>query len=445
MNAALPAAPDGARLAPLAALKPNPRNARTHPPKQMKALCAAISEFGFIAPILVDEENVILAGHARHQAAGELGLSEVPVLRVTHLTAAQKRAYVIADNKIAQLAGWDGTLLAAEFEALIDLGFEVELSGFSTAEIDVTIETAALEDMNAPDPADATPGRPDTPVSQPGDLWLLGDHRLVCGDARDPRAYARLMDGEDADALFTDPPYNVKIDGHAGGGGGIHHANFAMASGEMTPEAFTAFLTETLGAGAERLKDGAIAYVCMDWRHMPEMLAAGRAAFTEQKNLIVWAKPNAGMGSFYRSQHELIFVYKKGNGAHTNTFGLGANGRHRTNVWTYSGVNTGARRDDLKLHPTVKPVVLIAEAIKDVTRRGEIVLDPFAGAGSTLIAAQRTGRRARVMEIDPGYCDVIVRRFEAFAKVKPRLRRAAINPAAPMGRNDFHTALDGPT
>jgi DNA modification methylase len=251
-------------------------------------------------------------------------------------------------------------------------------------------------------------------VSKPGDLWQLDRHRLLCGDSRLAETFDRLLQGEPADLLFTDPPYNVPIDGHACGLGRIRHRTFAMGVGEMSAEAFTAFLRQTLGHAAAACRDGAIAFVCMDWRHLGELLAAGQAVFSELKNLCVWNKTNGGMGSFYRSKHELVFVFKNGSAAHTNTFGLGDTGRYRTNVWDYAGVNAlrAGRAEELAMHPTVKPVALVAEAIKDCSRRGEIVLDPFAGSGTTLIAAQKTGRCARVIEFDPAYCDQIVRRFE---------------------------------
>jgi DNA modification methylase len=248
-------------------------------------------------------------------------------------------------------------------------------------------------------------------VTRTGDVWWLGRHRLICGDARDRAVFDLLMEDEQADLVFTDPPYNVPIDGHATGLGRIRHREFAMGVGEMSVAAFTGFLQQTLGNAAALARSGAIAFVCMDWRHMGELLRAGQAVFSELKNLCVWNKTNGGMGTFYRSKHELVFVFKVGNAGHTNTFGLGDGGRYRTNVWDYAGVNSG-RRDDLAMHPTVKPVALVAEAIKDCSKRSEIVLDPFGGSGTTLMAAQKTGRLARLIECDPLYCDTILRRFE---------------------------------
>jgi DNA modification methylase len=252
-------------------------------------------------------------------------------------------------------------------------------------------------------------------------LWQLGAHRLICGDARDPEALATLLAGEAVDLIFTDPPYNVAVDGHVGGLGKVKHREFAFASGEMSETEFTAFLREALAPAAARCREGAIAYVCMDWRHMRELLAAGDAVFHEMKNLCVWNKTNGGMGSFYRSKHELVFVWKVRAGRHVNSFGLGDTGRYRTNVWDYAGVNTfSASRDaDLAMHPTVKPVVLIGDAIRDCSKRGDIILDMFGGSGSTLIAADQAGRKARLVEYDPAYCDTVLRRFQALTGKVP--------------------------
>jgi DNA modification methylase len=273
---------------------------------------------------------------------------------------------------------------------------------------------------SSPDPEhgadDAVPPLTDavSAVTRSGDLWLLGRHRLLCGDSRNLETFGHLLGNERADLIFADPPYNVPIDGHVCGLGRIRHREFAMGVGEMSREVFTAFLRQTLGHAASRCRDGAIAFICMDWRHMGELLSAGQAVFSELKNLCVWNKTNGGMGTFYRSKHELVFVFKVGNAPHTNTFGLGGTGRYRTNVWDYAGVNSlrPGRNEEAAMHPTVKPVALVAEGIKDCSRRGEVVLDPFAGSGSTLIAAHKTGRRARLVEFDPAYCDRILRRFE---------------------------------
>lgn len=346
----------------------------------------------------------------------------VPTLKLSHLSAEERRAYVLADNKLALNAGWDFEILSIELQALIDLDFDVTLTGFSLAEIDLTLDHARAASTEADSPADLVPEMGE-PVTRSGELWILGDHRLLCGDARSARDVETLMGGERADLVFTDPPYNVPIDGHVGGLGSIRHREFAFASGEMSSDQFTGFLKLTLSNAASAAKDGAIAFVCMDWRHMRELLDAGDEVFSELKNLCVWNKTNGGMGSFYRSKHELIFVFKIGTEPHTNSFGLGETGRYRTNVWDYAGISSlGATRNaELSMHPTVKPVALVADAIKDCSRRGEIVLDVFGGSGSTLIAAASCGRRGRLLEFDPVYCDVIVRRWQTYTGKQARL------------------------
>lgn len=402
---------------PIASLRPYERNARTHSKKQIRQIASSIEQFGFVSPILITGEGHIIAGHGRVAAAKHLGLQTVPTLIVDHLTDEQRRAYVLADNKLALNAGWDKDLLALELQELVDLKFDVELTGFSLAEIDFTLDAAREAAVDRKDtPEDEIPALGERAVTRPGDLWQLGNHRLLCGDARRPEGFARLLGDERIDLVFTDPPYNVKVGGHVCGSGQIQHREFAFASGEMSESQFTEFLTTTLGNAASTMKDGAIAFVCMDWRHMGELLTAGHRCFTELKNLVVWSKTNGGMGTFYRSRHELIFVFKNGDAPHTNSFGLGETGRYRTNVWEYAGISSvGAKRtEELAMHPTVKPVALVADAIKDCSRRGESVLDCFGGSGSTLIAAESVGRRARLIEYDPLYCDTIIRRWQRY-------------------------------
>lgn len=396
-------------------LRPYVRNARKHSKAQIQQIAASIERFGFTNPVLVGDDDEIIAGHGRVEAAKKLGLPTVPTLRLSHLSPEERRAYILADNKLALNAGWDSELLAIELQALVDLDFDTDLTGFSLAEVDLALDGARDSDPKAPPaPEDKVVLVTGEPVTRRGDLWVLGRHRLICGDAREPSDYASLLAGERADLIFTDPPYNVPIDGHVTGLGKVRHREFAMATGEMSKAAFTAFLIEALACSAGACRDGAIAFVCMDWRHMGELLAAGEAVFSELKNMCVWNKTNGGMGTFYRSKHELVFVFKVGDAPHTNTFGLGDNGRYRTNVWDYPGVSSlgAGRKDALEMHPTVKPTALVADAIRDCTRRGDIVLDAFGGSGTTLIAAEVCGRSARLIEYDPLYCDTIVRRFE---------------------------------
>lgn len=400
---------------PPSELRPYSRNARTHSRKQIRQIADSIERFGFTNPVLVSDDGEIIAGHGRVEAAKLLGLPTVPTLRLSHLSPEERRAYVLADNKLALNAGWDQDILAIELQALIDLNFDVTLTGFSLAEVDFTLDAARERDPETPGAVeDEIPPMEVEAVTRTGDVWLLGRHRLICGDARDPDDYARLLGDEQVDLVFTDPPYNVPIDGHVCGSGRIRHREFAMGVGEMSQDAFTGFLTDALKPMAARCRDGAIAFVCMDWRHMTELLNAGAQVFSELKNLCVWNKTNGGMGTFYRSKHELVFVYKVGTAPHTNTFGLGDSGRYRTNVWDYPGISSmgSNRAEELAMHPTVKPTAMVADAIRDCSRRGDIVLDGFGGSGTTLIAAEVCGRAARLIEFDPHYCDVIIRRFE---------------------------------
>jgi len=408
-------------MLPVGTLKPYARNARTHSKKQLNQIADSITRFGFTNPVLVSDDLEIIAGHGRVAAAQSLGFATVPTIRLSHLSADERRAYVLADNKLAENAGWDTEILSIELQALIDLDFDLELTGFSLAEIDLTLEQGKSAPVN--DAANALPEPAGQAVSRLGDIWDLGEHRLLCGDSRSPDDVAKLMAGDVADLIFTDPPYNVEIDGNVGGLGSIHHRDFAFASGEMSSDQFTDFLRQTLGNAAVVAKDGAIAFVCMDWRHMRELQDAGEAVFTELKNLCVWNKTNGGMGTFYRSKHELIFVFKIGTLPHANSFGLGETGRYRTNVWDYAGVSSlGAERGEtLAMHPTVKPVALVADAIMDCSRRNEIVLDIFGGSGSTLIAAEGAGRRSRLIEFDALYCDTIIRRWQTFTGKLARL------------------------
>ena len=405
--------PSQIQLRPVRELKPRPGNPRAHSRAQIRQIARSIEEFGFNCPILIDKDDQIVAGHGRFEAARELGLSRVPTIRLEHLTEAQARAFMLADNRLAERSTWDRELLGKELEFLtsLDLEFDVTTTGFSTGEIDVllnpTADPPAAAEDEVPEPlADA--------VSRAGDLWLLGDHRILCGDATDPVSFSKLLGWRRAQAVFVDPPYNVAIDGHVCGSGAIRHREFEMASGEMNPEQFTTFLEEALRPLARMSADGALLFVCMDWRHTFELTSAARRLELDLKNLVVWRKDNAGMGSLYRSQHELIFVMKSGQKPHINNVELGRFGRYRTNVWEYPGANSlrKDRRGDLEMHPTVKPVALVADAICDASNRDGIILDSFGGSGTTLIAAHKTGRRGYLVEIDPLYIDVTIRRFQ---------------------------------
>ncbi|WP_457938374.1 site-specific DNA-methyltransferase [Mesorhizobium sp. 10J20-29] len=411
---------------PIDMLVPYAQNARTHSKAQIRQIANSITKFGFTNPLLIDENNAVLAGHGRLAAAKQLELREVPCLRYDHMSDADKRAYRIADNRIAEKAGWDKEILAIEFEALTALDFDLEATGFEIAEVDVIIGEFSPENQDdADDELDKVVTKPAVgpAVTQTGDLFLLGDHRLLCGSSLSSDDFTTLMQGETADVCFVDFPYNVPVSGHVSGLGQTQHREFAMASGEMSPEEFVEFLYSAFGQIALACKQGAIVFACMDWRHVEETIRAGKATLGQLLNLCVWNKTNAGMGSLYRSQHELVLVLRNGSTPHANNVELGKHGRYRTNVWTYRGMNSfgAGRMDDLAAHPTVKPTELVKDALLDVSRRGDIVLDPFGGSGTTLLAAHKIGRRARLIEIDPAYCDLTIRRFEKHTGKQARL------------------------
>ncbi len=428
------------------ALQPYKRNARTHSAKQIAQIAASIRTFGFNNPVLIDKDGGIIAGHGRVEAAKQLGLDTVPCLRLEHLSEDEKRAYILADNKLAEKAGWDADILAIELQHLtsLDLDFDVSVTGFEMPEIDVLLTNSA--DEGESDPADIAPEpQPGPAVSQPGDIWQIGPHRLICADSTKADTYERLLDGQRAQMVFTDPPYNVRIDGHVCGLGNTKHREFAFASGEMNTQEFTTFLREVFAHLAVHAVDGAIQFICMDWRHVREVLDASNGTFSELKNLCVWSKTNGGMGSLYRSQHELVFVFKSGRAAHINNVELGRHGRYRTNVWSYAGINSfGASRDaDLAMHPTVKPTAMVADAILDCSKRSGIILDAFAGSGTTLVAAARTGRKGYGIEFDPHYCDVIVRRLTAVAGLEAI--NAATGKSFTEAERSLQTAPEGET
>lgn len=413
---------------PIDQLKIDLQNPRAHSPRQIQQIAASVKAFGFNVPVLIDANLKVVAGHGRLAACRALGWTEVPTICLEHLTEAQARAFMIADNRLTEIAVWDDKLLAEQLQMLgsLDLGFSIEATGFDTPEIDVRIEALNPRAANEVDPADNVPPQTNqTKVSKLGDLWVLGRHRVACRNALDSASYADFMQGERATLVFTDPPYNVKIEGHASGLGIVRHKDFAMAAGEMSREEFARFLLDFASLAVRHSEDVAIHFICMDWRHIGEMMLVARKVYSEIKNLCVWVKHNAGMGSFYRSQHELIFVLKHGRGRHRNNIELGKHGRHRSNVWSYRGINDFGRGTDegklLALHPTVKPVALVADAILDCSARGDIVLDPFLGSGTTVIAAERTGRRCYGLEIDPTYVDTIIRRWQAFTGDEARL------------------------
>ena len=400
---------------PIDSLTAYHKNARSHSKSQIRQIAESIKAFSFTNPVLIADNKTIIAGHGRVAAAKLLGMDKVPTIRLEGLSDDEIRAYVIADNRLAEKAGWDKSILAIELQHLvtIDNDFDVTITGFEVPEIDLILEEAARkQDEDDTFDVDET----NQPVTQPGDHWRLGKHHVLCGSALEESSYKALMTGRRAHVVFSDPPYNVAIDGNVCGNGSVRHREFAMASGEMNEAEFVAFLTTSLRLLARHSTNGSVHFICMDWRHAGELLAAGRQIYEALLNLCVWVKDNGGLGSFYRSRHELVFVFRNGKGPQRNNVQLGKFGRNRTNVWEYPGVNTLSRQTEggnlLALHPTVKPVALVADALLDCSARGDIVLDPFLGSGTTLIAAERVGRICHGIEIDPRYVDVAIRRWQ---------------------------------
>jgi DNA modification methylase len=399
------------------------RSLRKHSTRQIKQVAESIRAFGIVHPLIVDADDQIIAGHGLLEAARLAGYSQVPIIRLEHLDAPQKKALRIALNRLAELSGWDEGLLGLEFQELLeldlslDLSFDLAITGFAAPEIDALIVTAGADPQTEPDEDDALPGdNAGPPVTRLGDIWKAGPHKLICGDARSAEVYAALLDDERATMGIHDAPYNVKINGHVSKSG--RHTEFVMASSEMSVPEFTHFLTDALTSATAYTRPGGIQFVWMDWRHMGEVLAAAAACKLELKNLCVWNKGAGALGSLYRSTHELIFVFKEPNGPHINNIQLGKFGRNRCNVWSHPGA--ASLRDELELHSTPKPVALIADAIRDCSNRGDIVIDAFCGSGTTIIAAAKTGRRAYTIELDPKYVDVAVKRWEAWSGEKAR-------------------------
>jgi len=403
---------------PVETLRINVRNARTHPKKQIRQIANSILANGFLGLIIIDEDGIVLAGHGRLAAAKLLGLRRVPTQRLSGLTDVQKRAFTLADNKISENAGWNREILVKELGELGALleptEWDLSMTGFEAPEIDALFGDLGID---TPDPVEDLPPLEERAVSRAGDLWILNSHRLTCDNARSGGGLDRLMDGVRADMVFADPPYGRKVS-DIQGRGRIKHPEFHEGSGEQTSPQYIDFLQKTLGNAARHSRDGAIHYICHDWRHTSELNAAAQTVYGEMLNLCVWAKTTPGQGSFYRSQHELIGVFRVGKEGHQNNICLGRFGRNRGNLWTYAGMNGfgAGRMELLAAHPTVKPVPLIADAMRDCTTRGDVVLDPFVGSGSAILAAEKIGRRGYGVEIEPRYVDVTIRRWEAFTK-----------------------------
>jgi DNA modification methylase len=395
---------------PTSELRLRQKAPRRHSSEQIDQIATSIRRFGFYNPIIIDENDYAVIGVARLAAAQKLGLLKVPTVKLSELSEADKRALIIADNRIAEASCWDRELLAIELQELTEIGFDIELTGFSVPEVDLIIKEFSENSDSSDEPVPSP--EPGPPISRIGDIWQLGRHRLVCADARDAKAYAAALDGRRVDCVFTDPPYNVPIGGHASVSS--HQKEFVMASGEMSDADFTEFLKTFVSHIVSVSRVGAVHFICIDWRHLFEMISAAKDHYGAFLNLCVWNKTNGGMGSLYRSKHELILVLRVGNEGHLNNVQLGKYGRNRTNVWDYAGATSfrDGRLEELSLHPTVKPLPLVIDAIKDVTRRGDLILDPFSGSGTTILAAERCGRTCSAIELDPFYADVTVRRWQ---------------------------------
>ncbi|MES2904391.1 MAG: DNA methyltransferase [Pseudomonadota bacterium] len=396
---------------------PHPANARSHSTKQQAAVARSMRENGFTNPLLIDVDGVVIAGHCRFLAAKKLGLTHVPVIVLEHLTPAQTRAYRIADNRLAEVgSSWSKEMLSLELTAIaaefpkIDL----TLTGFDSGEVELlqSITLGAGEPGLAEETLDVSNA---PPVTHFGDMWKIGRSRLLCGDSKCPQSYEKLLGRERPHMILTDPPYNVRIKNNVSGLGKTKHREFVEATGELDEREWLEFLTSVLAQISRVSRAGSLHYIFMDWRSIQLLLDVGKSFYDELLNLVVWKKSNAGMGSFYRSQHELIAVFRYGSRSHTNNIMLGANGRHRSNVWEYAGANSFGpdRPEQLEMHPTCKPVPLLVDAIKDATHVDDLVLDVFGGSGASLIAAERVSRKARLIELDPLYCDVAIRRAEA--------------------------------
>ena len=386
-------------------LIPYARNSRTHSDEQVLQIAASIKEFGFTNPVLIDPENGIIAGHGRVMAAKKLGMKQVPCIVAEDWTEAQKKAYVIADNKLALNAGWDNATLALEFEELKELGFDLSLTGFNEAELAAInpIEVTGLTDE------DAVPEAPEVPVTVLGDVWLLGNHRLMCGDSTSIDAVEKLMAGQKADMVFTDPPYGMSYGGgrakgdHALNkkGGVLIKAHGMIIGDDKTGDDLIALVRDAVLSAVTLSKSGAASYVCFPWRTYTEFEAAMLACGLKPSACIVWDKKSIGLGnSNYRPQHEFIF-YVKGDSWHGD--------KAQSDVWYMSRGATGEY-----VHPTQKPVELIERALNNSSKGGDVIIDVFGGSGSTLIACEKLARHCRMMELDPKYCDVIVKRWQDF-------------------------------
>jgi DNA methylase/ParB-like nuclease domain len=426
-------------LVPIDSIKSNPRNAKRHPEQQVALIAENIRKFGFHHPVLIDETNTLIGGHGRIAGASRLKLTQIPAIRLPNLSPQGKRVVALADNKLPELGPWDPERLRLELKELTvdtaELSFDYEITGFDTVEIDQILGDE--RPVSRPDPADQMPplGATETAVTQTGDLWICGDHRLYCDSALEASSYSAVLRDEIADLVFVDPLHNIPVAAHVARGREVR----AASADHPTSAEFVEFQQTISAYVAGNAAPGGLILFCVDWRRLEDLATATRLDFGEPKDMVVWIKSSAERGSFYPSQHEHIAVYVAGSTPSATN--LGARGRYRSNVWNYPGSKMTLRdwQTGARISRTVKPVALLIDALRDCSKRGQIVLDPCAGVGTMMVAAERTGRRARLIEIDPVCCDMIVRRWqtmsgktaqlaetrETFAELEARRVRAA--------------------
>lgn len=397
---------------PVDQLREYQNHSRKHTKSKIQKLANLIREYGFVIPILINGKSEIVAGHARVLAAKEAELAEVPVISIDHLSDNQIRAFRIADNKICEGSEWDYETLKIEFCELIDLNFDLELTAFEIPEIDMVVLGENPSDST--DPNDDLPPLPEHPIVRPGDIFNLGQHRIACIDCRNIDQLTTLMSSNTASMVITDPPYNLQINGVALKRKDIH-SEFVMASGEMSSNEYTQFLVDTFTAFRQFSSENSLHYHFIDHKHLYEMLDAGNQVYDKQINICVWVKSNAGMGAFYRSQHEFCCIFQSGRDTHQNNVQLGRFRRNRSNVWHYPGLNSFSedRSGLLASHPTVKNAQMIAGAILDASKPNDVILDGFLGSGTTVLAADKTGRICYGCEIEPKYIEVCIERFRS--------------------------------
>ena len=395
-------------MVPIGSLRTNPDNAKDHGAKQVRQIASSMDRFGFLAPIITDDNHMIVAGHGRYLAAKLLGLKEVPIVRARFLTPEDRAAYALADNKLAELSPWKDGVLAKELNALVAKNYDLGVTGFSLADLDFSLPGEVVpevaESVELPEPGAAA-------VSRVGDIWLAGAHRLYNGDSQRPESFEAALDNELARLVCSDPPYGVKVRHNVSTKASARE--FVMMSGEQTTPELIAFFRAAFRNCARFSHAGSIHYHFIDWRNFRHMLDAADGVYEEFKQLIVWVKPAGALGAFYRSRHELACVFKSGRGKHINNFGMGETGRYRTNVVEHPGCSTFSktRKRDLADHVSVKPTAMIAEFLLDCSNPGDVVLDPFCGSGTLLLAAAKVGRRGVGIELDPIYVDTALRRL----------------------------------